>query len=184
MPPVGERPHEQLTGENGGARGAYAANLHQHLPLAFDRGVLRAGDVPLALDGAQLALHEIETRVFAFEFLAKAGSDRQALGRAQRGEVDPSRSERRLDATDALGEQEPLDPIDMSRALPDQALPFAMRAAGIFLLDARHADDDSDVFVAAIDGDERAQQHQDLDAVVRQPAAAGILSRADTQPLR
>jgi hypothetical protein len=50
LPPVGEWLHEQLMGDDGGARGAYAANLHQHLPLAFDRGVLRAGDIPLALD--------------------------------------------------------------------------------------------------------------------------------------
>jgi hypothetical protein len=61
LPPVGEWLHEQLMGDDGGARGAYAANLHQHLPLVFDRGVLRPGDIPLALDGAQLALQEVET---------------------------------------------------------------------------------------------------------------------------
>jgi hypothetical protein len=139
--------------QDGCARPADALQRDEHLPLAFDRRVLRVGCVTLLLDFTKLRLDQVEAGIFAFEFATQSLRQRMAFPGLERCKINLRPAQLRLDATDPLGKQQTLDPIDMACAFADQTLTLPMRPARIFLLDRWHAHDGADVAFAAIDRD-------------------------------
>src|SRR5262252_3376100 len=73
----------------------------------------------------------------------------------QRRKINAGSAQLRLNASNALSEEQSLDAVDMAGALPNQPLAFPMGAARIFFLDAWYSDD----------GDQRAQKCEGIDTV-------------------
>src|SRR5215831_12049141 len=58
----------------------------------------------------------------------------------QRRKINAGSAQLRLNASNALSEEQSLDMVDMAGALPNQPLAFPMGAARIFFLDAWYSD--------------------------------------------
>lgn len=165
MAPAREGSGEDFASQDGSACPAYTLQRDEHLPLPFDRRVLRVGCVTLLLDFTKLRLDQVEAGIFAFEFATQSLRQRMAFPGLERRKINLRPAQLRLDATDPLGKQQTLDPIDMACAFADQTLTLPMRPARIFLLDRWHAHDGADVAFAAIDRDQGAQECQDVDPI-------------------
>jgi hypothetical protein len=74
-----------------------------------------------------------------------------------------------VDPTDALTEEQALDPIDVCRSLADQTVAFTMGAAQVLLLGARFHHHGADMALTAAPGDQRVQQLLDIDTVGLHP---------------
>src|SRR5215831_14123077 len=83
----------------------------------------------------------------------------------QRRKINAGSAPLRLNASNALSEEQSLDAVDMAGALPNQPLAFPMGAACIFFLDAWYSDDGADMALAPVDGDQRAQKCEGIDTV-------------------
>jgi hypothetical protein len=68
----------------------------------------------------------------------------------------------------------PFDPIDVGRSFADQTLTLAMGAACVLLFECRHTNDGADMLVAAIEGNQGAQQHQHIDPIRLHPTSATV----------
>ena len=104
----------------------------------------------------------------------KAVRQRLTFCGRQGREVNSGQPALRLNPPNALSEEKSLDPVDVAGALADETLTLAVRTARILLLDRRHTDDRTDVTLASVDGDERAQQRQDVDPVGLNPTRPAI----------
>src|SRR6516162_2545517 len=64
-----------------------------------------------------------------------------------------------------LGEEQPLDAVDMTSTLSDQALALAMRTPSVFLFDRGHPNNGAHMALATVDRDESPQQGERIDAI-------------------
>ena len=133
MSPVGKLSCENLSSENSRARWADAAQLDEHVALAFDGRVLRIRRVSFGFRHTQLCFNKIETSIFPLEFGAQTIGKQRPFSGAQGGKVDPGAPQPWFDAANALSKQQSLDAVDMGGALPHQPLAFTMRTACVFL---------------------------------------------------
>src|ERR1700756_1003545 len=93
----------------------------QQFSFLLDCGILRVGCIALLLDYANLGLDQLEALVFPFKFTTALGK-RHTLGGGQFAEINSRAPPLRLDSPNALGEEQPLDAVDMASTLSDPAL--------------------------------------------------------------
>src|SRR5215467_12959549 len=70
-----------------------------------------------------------------------------------------------VDAANALGKQQPFDPVDMCSPFADQPAALTVRAPQILFLDAGNAHQRPNVPLTPAPGDQRSQQHLDVDPI-------------------
>src|SRR5713101_3115740 len=70
-----------------------------------------------------------------------------------------------VDAANALCEQQSLDSVDVRSPLADQPAPLTMRASQILVVDTWDAHQRPNMSLAPAPGDQRTQQHLDVDSV-------------------
>jgi hypothetical protein len=99
-----------------------------------------------------------------------------AISRHQVGEINRKglASPPKIDFSDALGEQQSLNPVGVCRPLFYKTLTLPMRAAQIFLIPARDFNQRTNMAFAAPLRDHRAQDCFDIDTVGFDPACAAI----------
>jgi hypothetical protein len=66
----------------------------------------------------------------------------------------------------------------MTGTLTDQALPLAVRTAGVFFLNAGHPDDGANMMVPAVDRNDSPEQHQRIDAICLHAPSTAIHLKA------
>jgi hypothetical protein len=81
---------------------------------------------------------------------------------------------RRREVPDALGHQQPLDAADVLDTLIDQPLALTAAPAAVLVLDARHPDHAAHLRLAALPGDQRAQQDAQVDPGRLGPARPAV----------
>ena len=119
LPSVGETTTKNLAGENCRARRADTPQLNEHVAFVFDGRILCIRGVSLGFRRAQLSFDEVKTGIFTLEFGAQPSWKRQSLAGAQVRKINARTSQSRLDAANALSEQQPFDAVDMCGALPN-----------------------------------------------------------------
>jgi hypothetical protein len=132
---AGEWSREDFARQNRCTGVAHPVQRAQQFSLPLDCGILRIGCIAFLLNNAKLGLDQFKALVFSFKFTTQAFGKRPALGGDQLAEINSSAPPLRLDPPNALGEQQPLDAVDVASALSDQTLALAMRTASVFLFD-------------------------------------------------
>src|SRR4029077_6569757 len=122
----------------------------QQFSLSLDCWILHIGCIALLLDDAKLGLDQLEALIFPFKFTTQALGKRPALGGGQFAEINSSAPPLRLDPPNALGEEQPLDAVDMASTLSDQALALAMGTASVFLFDRGHPNNGANASLATV----------------------------------
>src|SRR5262252_130893 len=112
--------------------------------------------IALAFDFSYLLLHHGKPLELSSDFAGKPGG--QAMTIAGQEFVDYQSLVLRfdVDAPNALGEQQSLDPVDVRSPLADQPAPLTVGAPQILLVDTRNAHERPNVPLAPAPGDQRA----------------------------
>src|SRR5262249_56204373 len=157
-----------------GYRRADGLQLRQQDALLFRRLAWRRCLIALSIDGGDLLLDDRHARNLPRDLGPEPGRQWPAIARHKLLELQLSVLRLDIDVTDALGEQQALDAIDVRCSLVDQPAAFAMRAPHIFFVDAGDAHNRPHMAVATQPGDQRAQEHADIDPIRLRPAPAPV----------
>ena len=157
MSATGKWSRKDLPGQDCCTGAAHSLQSTQQFSLPFDCRILRIGCIAFLLDNAKLVLDQFKPLVFPFKLATQAFAEWPALSSGQLAEVNSRAPPLRFDSSDALGEQQTFDAVDMASALSNQALALAMRTASVFLFDRGYSNDGAYVALATVDGDEASQ---------------------------
>jgi hypothetical protein len=131
-----------------------------------------------ALEFGNLALDEFEAVDLAADLDAEALGQLAAVAGDERAELGQPIGAARIEIIDAHGHEQAADAVQVTGLLPDQALALAAGAPGILGGDVGHADHGAQPALAALPGEEGAQDCLDIDDIrLLAPGAAIDLQR-------